>query len=107
MQRGAPSVRSALDSRAMYAVTEHRADTPTEGATRHPSGGVPRSGPISTRDADVLLEYLANSAGPGLFLRLIIEHVADGGIIIEHAGGLVLTWPDGGASRRITRSGDT
>lgn len=90
----------------MDATTEHCADTPGASVHRHPSGGVPRHDYIDTACADALLEYLAESAGPRLLLQLVLDHIADGGIIIEHDGGLVLTWPDGGASRRITHSGD-
>ena len=39
-------------------------------------------------------------------LRVVLEHVRDGGIVIQHAGHIVLTWPDGGASRRVTQKGD-
>lgn len=90
----------------MYATTEHSADTPRASVHRHPSRGVPRANYTDAACADALLEYLAESAGPRLLLQLVLDHVADGGIIIEHDGGLVLTWADAGASRRITRSGD-
>lgn len=89
------------------ATTQHGEDTPGLGHHHRPElGGVPRD-PITVECADELLEYLAESAGPRLLLQCVLQHVADGGIIIEHDGGLVLTWPDGGASRRVTHSGDT
>lgn len=96
------SLRSERDG----ATTQHSEDTPGLDSHRLDAGGVPRSDTIDAACADALLEYLAESAGPRLLLQCIIEHVADGGIIIEHDGGLVLTWTDGGASRRVTRSGD-
>lgn len=33
-------------------------------------------------------------------LRLALNHVADGGIIISTSDGFILTWPDGGVARR-------
>jgi hypothetical protein len=87
--------------------TEPSADTPElEPATATRAGGVPRNYTDSAC-ADALLEYLAESAGPRLLLQLVLDHVADGGIIIEHDGGLVLTWADGGASRRLSESSDS
>jgi hypothetical protein len=48
-----------------------------------------------------LLELGADVLPQRLLLRVVLDHIADGGIVVRHGGDLVLTWTDGGASRRL------
>lgn len=94
-------------TRSHAATTEHSNQTPGE-AARHPSGGLLRE--YHGLDADLydaLLEQVQLAEVPRELLRLVIEHVQDGGIIIQYAGSLVLTWPDGGVSRRLSQMPDS
>lgn len=45
-------------------------------------------------------------SGSRVLLRLVLEHIADGGIVLPIDGEIVLTWADAGVSRQITHSGD-
>lgn len=96
-------LRSGVDFRARRrdnTKTEHSADTPELGATRHPSvGGVPRDSDL-WRLARAVVDYYGLSEHDEQWLRLIFVHVRDGGIVVQHAGSLVLTWPDTGVSRK-------
>jgi len=53
------------------------------------------------RVLEELADDLADVPGSREALRMVLEHLADGGIVIRHAGDYVLTWPDGGMSRRL------
>lgn len=80
--------------------TEHSADSPELGVHRHPAGGVPRYNDPSALVAD-LQRLVCEGEDEGRLLQMVLEHVSSGGIVIRHAGSLVLTWPDGGVSRRL------
>lgn len=84
----------------------HCADTPDRQPARHPVGGVPRDDPRLAEWADALELERERVHESRHLLQMVSDHVADGGIVIWHDGSVVLTWPDGGISRRVTRTGD-
>lgn len=81
--------------------TQSSDDTPPGRSTHHPRGGVTRNRLITEAALAALTSALCDTADERRLLQTAWDHVADGGIIIWHGGELVLTWPDGGASRRI------
>ena len=83
------------------ATTEHSADSPERPATRPPRLGLSRDGERVRGLFETICERWVTVPGERELLLLILEHVADGGIVIEHAGEFVLTWSDGGVSRRL------
>lgn len=83
------------------ATTEHSADTPDPDSHRLPVGGVSRYGAVVAALVEQLRDDDLDVYESRELLRVVFDHVRDGGIVIQHCGSLVLTWPDGGASRRI------
>jgi hypothetical protein len=83
------------------ATTQHSEHAPREDPPQSSAGGAPRYSSVATALVHELHELADDVYGERELLRQVVQHVADGGIIIVHAGSLVFTWPDGGASRRI------
>lgn len=82
------------------AKTEHSADIPDRGRTARPSAG-----DVSRYDAlddavGLLADILCETDFERALLRDVLDHIAEGGIVISHGGDLVFTWTDGGVSRR-------
>jgi hypothetical protein len=94
----------ALD---VLAAKREKATTPTSDhtpvSTRHPclGRGVPRSSDVVVALLRELCDGSEDVYGQRELLRLVLEHVAAGGIVTIHCGDIVLTWTDGGASRRV------
>lgn len=56
---------------------------------------------ISSAAFDALARELCDTEAERRLLQAVWDHLEDGGIIIFHGGDVVLTWADGGMSRRL------
>ena len=87
--------------------TQHSDDSPGRDLSRrHPAGGVPRDEYVEDIIERLLVELGVDEDARGL-LQVVIQHVGAGGIVIRHAGQLVLTWPGSGMSRYVRYRPDT
>jgi hypothetical protein len=81
--------------------TEHSAHTPELSQSAGGARGCAASDDGTARLVRELAAELHLEQGERELLRLVLEHVATGGIILYESEGIVLTWPDGGVAHRL------
>lgn len=83
------------------ATTRRSEHCPDLGPTRRPGRGSAAYDDDVAELVDILSGLCSASEDERRLLQVVLEHLSAGGIAIRHAGDVVLTWPDGGVSRRI------